>query len=78
VDGLGHLHGQLARGDEDERGDRGRRPGQRAVGERLADALQERQGERRRLAGAGGRQPEHVAAAEQRRDGLRLDGRGSS
>jgi hypothetical protein len=42
---------------------------------RRADALQQRERERRRLPGAGGREPEHVAAGEERGDGLGLDRR---
>ena len=69
VDRLGHLHRQLARGDEDE--------GVRAApGHALfRDPLQHRQRERRGLAGARRGLPEHVLPAEQDRNGLALDGR---
>jgi hypothetical protein len=70
VRGLGHLHRQLARGHEHERGGAG---APLAVGR---DALQHRQREGGGLAGAGGGLAEEVAAAEQRGDRLALDRRG--
>ena len=69
VDRLGHLHRQLARGHQDQRARHRRaRPSPR-------DPLQQRQGERGGLAGAGRRLAEQVPALEERRDGLRLDRR---
>ena len=64
---LGHLHGELAGRHEHE--------GDRAGRRRSVDELQRRQGEGGRLAGAGGRLPEHVAAGEQLGDGVALDRR---
>ena len=61
---LGHLDAQLARRRQDERLHLG------VVG---VDVLEQRQPERGRLAGAGLRLADHVAALEQRRDGLLLD-----
>ena len=52
---LGHLHGELAGGDEDQRTDA------RALG---AEALQQRQREGGRLSGPGSRLAEEVAALE--------------
>ena len=60
------LQRQLARGLEDE-------AAQRPV---PAEALQDRQGEGGRLAGAGLGGADDVAAGEHERDGLHLDGRG--
>src|SRR5688572_18403628 len=48
LDGLGHLHGQLPGGDEDEAA------GDAALGAVLVDPLEHRQGEGGRLARAGG------------------------
>jgi hypothetical protein len=77
VDGLRHLHGQLARGHEHERGGLDRRAVVEAVGSASErDALQQRERERGGLAGAGGRLAEEVASLDERRDGLALDGRG--
>ena len=69
VERLGDLHRQLAGRDDDE--------GARAVGAGRADrdALEDRQGEGRGLAGAGRRLGEDVAAVEQQRDRLALDRR---
>ena len=69
VDRLGHLH-RPARGSARGRAPTGR--GLRAAG---VEPLQQRQRERRRLAGAGGRLAEQVAPVEQRRDRLALDRR---
>ena len=65
---LRDLHRQLAGGDEHETAGAPARAGG-------VETLQHRQRERRRLAGAGGGLPEHVAALEQERDGLALDRR---
>ena len=65
---LGHLHGELA-GRHEHEGD-GLRPADGRI-----DQLQRRQGEGGRLAGAGGGLAEHVAAGEDRRDGVALDRR---
>ena len=67
---LGDLHRELPGGHEDElvRPRRRRRAGRQA--------LQERQGECRRLARPGGGLPEQVPARQQRRDRLGLDGSG--
>ena len=65
---LGHLHRQLASRHEDQPG------GLARVAFLLADAMQHRQGERRRLAGAGRRLPEQIPACEQQRNRLALDG----
>src|SRR5205823_5274725 len=66
VDGL-HLDCQLA----------GRRDDQRAgSGRRVADALDQRDQEGERLAGAGGGLDDDVVALHQGRDGLGLDGNG--
>ena len=46
-----------------------------AAARRASRRVQQRQGEGRRLAGAGGGLPEHVAAGEQRRDRRHLDRR---
>ncbi len=67
---LGDLHGELAGGYEHEHGGAG------GLGRFLREPLQERQGEGGGLAGAGGGLAQEVAALEQRRDGLALDGRG--
>ncbi len=69
VQRLRHLHRQLAGRREHE----GQRPARHARGR--GQALQQRQREGRRLAGAGGGLPEHVATGEQRRHGLGLDRR---
>ncbi len=68
VHGLGDLHGQLAGGDQDQRG---HPVAQVGVG---VQRLQQRQREGGGLARPGGRLPEQVAALQQRRDGLALDG----
>ena len=68
VDGLGHLHGELAGGHEDE--------GDGLGGGAGHDALEDGQGEGRGLAGAGGGLAEQVPARDERRDGLGLDRRG--
>ena len=65
--GLRDLHCQLARRREDDG---------LHVRAREVEALQERQGERGRLPGAGLRLTDQVAAREQRRDGAGLDGGG--
>ena len=65
----GDLGGELARGREHQSARRA------ALG--CAQVLQDRQHERRRLAGAGLRAREHVAAGEHRRNGLALDGSGN-
>ena len=70
VDGLGHLHRELARRHEHEAA---RAPA--GSSGRLGDALQHRQRERGRLAGAGRGLAEQVAAVEQQRNRLALDGR---
>jgi hypothetical protein len=63
------LHGQLARGHEDEGDDAGAlRQGARGVHDGDAEG--------RGLAGAGAGLGQQVAAREEVRDGLRLDGRG--
>ena len=67
LDGLCPLHGQLARGGQDE----GLDPGVVRV-----DVRQEREGEGRRLARARLRHADDVAPFEQQRDGRGLDGRG--
>ena len=89
VHGLGHLHGELASGCEDER----RRPtgtgplardaatvrGAACLAVRVEaqrEPLEHRQGEGRRLAGAGRRLGEQVPALEQGRDRGQLDGGG--
>ena len=69
VDRLGHLHRQLARGHEDQPARMSRR------GLAGGDDLQHRQSECGRLARAGLRLPEQVAAAEQQRDRFTLHGR---
>ena len=66
VDRLGHLDGELAGRDKDER---------LRVPPAAVEALQQRQRERGRLAGAGGRLPQQVAPGQQRRDRLALDRR---
>ena len=58
------LDGQLARGRQNQR---------LGVRLRLVDALDQRNTERGRLAGAGLSLPDHVAALEQQRDDPRLD-----
>jgi hypothetical protein len=67
VDGFGHLDGELARGREHER---------LHLGALQVDRLKDRKGEGGRLAGAGLRLADDVAAGEERGDGARLDGRG--
>ena len=62
------LQRQLARRREDERAEL-------AVRRPAVQALQDRQEERRRLAGAGGRAADQVAAGQDHRDRLRLDRR---
>ena len=68
VQGLRHLDGELAGRHEDE-ADRG------AFGAVRGQQLEDRQGERRGLAGAGGGLAEQVLAGQQGRDRLPLDGR---
>ena len=67
LEGLAHLEGELASGSEHERL-------RRLLLE--VELRQDRQRERGRLAGAGLRQPDDVAALQQRRDGRGLDRRG--
>jgi hypothetical protein len=69
VDGLGDLHRQLPRRDEDESGRAtpGRGP--------FRDPLEERERERRGLSGSGRRLAEHVAPSEEYRNRLALDRR---
>ena len=67
VDRFGDLHRQLARGDEDQTTNRA------LVVCRRSDALHHREREGRRFAGACRGLPEHVAAREERRDGLALN-----
>ena len=89
--GLGNLHRELAGRREDQRrGAAGPGPLARdaatirgAAGlairvEALREALEHREGERRRLAGAGGRLGQEVATLEQGRDRGQLDRVGSS
>ena len=66
LEGLGHLDGELARRHQHQ----GLRLAPRDI-----DAGEDRQRERRGLAGAGLRLTDEVATLEQRRDGLALDGR---
>ena len=66
VHGLGHLHGELARRRHDQRLHRAR------CG---IEPLDQRQRERRGLAGAGGGAAQHVAAGQKQRDRPRLDRR---
>ncbi len=69
VHGLGELHRELTRRDEDEGGRREAAPG-------LApDPVEDRERERRRLAGPRGCLRENVTSREERRDRLSLDGR---
>ncbi len=69
VDRLGHLHRELACRNEDET--------LRSVGvfALFGDALEHRQRECRRLAGARRCLSEHVSAAQENRDRFALDGR---
>ena len=88
VDGLGHLHRELAGGREHERrraaaaAVRGTprpstgRPASRSCVHAAGEALEDRQGEGGGLAGPGRRLGQQVAALEQRRDRGQLDGRG--
>ena len=69
---LADLHGQLARRGEDERAGALGRERTRVGG----DAIEDRKRECGRLARAGLRDADEVAALQQVRDGLRLDGRG--
>ena len=75
LDAFVHLVGQFARGREDQRSHR--MPGRRCagVGQRH-QAVQDGQRECRRLARAGLRSPHDVAPRHDRRQRLRLDGRG--
>jgi hypothetical protein len=66
IDGLMYLGGQLARWGEDQRPDPAARP--------VHELLEERQHERRRLAGAGLGQAEHVTPVQYVGDGFFLDG----
>ena len=68
VDGLAHLHRQLAGRHEDQRG------GPRTIVAQFREALEQRQREGRRLARAGRRLADQVAPFEERRDGFSLDG----
>ncbi|MFT3851219.1 MAG: hypothetical protein QM733_00525 [Ilumatobacteraceae bacterium] len=68
VDRLRHLDRQLTGGHQDD----GHRP---AAARGVGEALEDRQGERRRLARAGGGLSEQVVAGQQLRDGLGLDRR---
>jgi hypothetical protein len=70
VQGLRHLHGELARGREDERHGVAAAPG--------LQALQHRQGERRCLARAGRRLADQVAPASRQGIASRWIGVGSS
>ena len=70
VHGFGELHGELARRDEDE-GD-----GVSALRGIVGDRVKNGQSEGGGLAGAGCGLRQDVAALEERRDGLLLDGRG--
>jgi len=66
-DRLGDLHGELAGRRQDQGG--------RVLATRpLGELVEEGEGERRRLAGARGRLADQVAALQQRRDRLALDG----
>jgi hypothetical protein len=67
LEAVGNLRRQLARRAEDQRA---RHPGAGAAG---GEAVQHRQGEARRLAGAGLRDADDVAALEQHGDGAGLD-----
>ena len=71
VDGLGHLHRQLARGHEDQ----GARCA-RLRGGRFEQTMEQRQCERGRLAGAGAGLADDVPALEQHRNGGALNGGG--
>ena len=71
ADAVVHLHGQLARGDEDQ----GARPAIGALSHAV-QALQHRQHEGRGLAGTGLGAAQQVVAGENQRDGFGLDGRG--
>ena len=76
VERLGDLERELARGREHQRA----RPGADARGRARArprEPFDRRDGERRRLAGAGLRAADQVATLEDRPDGLRLDRRGN-
>jgi hypothetical protein len=64
---LGHLHGEFARGHQDERAQPVRR------GRGGGEDVQEGQREGRGLARARGRLAKHVAAGQQGRDGLALN-----
>jgi hypothetical protein len=68
---LAHLRGQLARGHQHQHAGA---PGR--LGRLVAELLQQRQHERRRLAGAGLRGAQHIAPAQDLRNGGRLDGGG--
>jgi len=71
---LGNLVGQFARGQQHQRAHRVAR-GRCGTALVLEQALQQRQRERRRLAGAGLGSAHHVLAGENHGDGLLLDGR---
>ena len=75
LDALVHLDRELARGREDEAAHRVQR-GREALGRERREALQQRQGEARGLAGAGLRGSQQVAPGKDDGDGLRLDGGG--
>ena len=68
-DALRNLRGELTRGRQHQRA--------RIAAAAGAELLQQRQRETGRLAGAGLRAREHVAAGEYCRDGLKLDGGGN-
>jgi hypothetical protein len=69
--GLAHLRGQLARGHEHQHpGAPGR------LGRLVAQLLQQRQQKGGRLAGAGLRGAQHIAPAQDLRNGGQLDGGG--
>jgi hypothetical protein len=75
LDRLEHLHGQLARGREDQRARRVA-GGRGATAGVARDAVQQRQREAGGLAGAGLGAAHDVLAGDDDRDGLALDGRG--
>lgn len=70
MDRLRHLHGKLARGDQYQRA------GTRSTPFGARQSLQHGERERGRLPRTGGCLAEQIAAGEQRRDGLELDGSG--
>ena len=74
LEALADLGRELARRRQDERADVAAEMA--GIGRRGLQALEDREREGRRLAGAGLRDAEQVAAREDVRDRLRLDGRG--